>query len=425
MTTKEEILMKIEPLLNNYYSKLNKIDFIPEKSRVNIGWPMYDQKEVLKVLNSLLEMRISQGTGVLEFEKNFAEYMGVKHAIAVNSGSSANLLALLAFLDSGDAKVGEDVIIPAATFTTVASPIIQLGLRPVFVDVEEDTYNIDPKEIEKAITSKTKLLMPVHSLGNPANMLEIIKIANKYNLKILEDFCESHGSSINDKKVGSFSDMSTLSFFVAHNITTGEGGMVFTDNDRYNKLLRSLREFGRFNEDGFGRFDYKDEILGNYDTRYIFQRLGFNVRMTDLAASAGIEQLKKLDMLNNERINICNFYINSLKKYENWIQLPIPKKNTVHTYYGFLIVIKKIAPFSRNEITNFLESRNIETRPFFGGCLPDQPAFRNQNIKVIGELPVSRHLRDYAFFIGCHPGIGKKEREYVVNMIHSFFEKFK
>lgn len=425
MESKEEVIKKIQPLLKEYYTEFNKTEFIPGKTKVNVGWPVYDEKEVLHIISSLLEMRISQGPAVLEFEKMFADYENIKFAVAVNSGSSANLLALSTFLEANDAKPGDEVIVPAATFTTVASPIIQLGLIPVFVDVEENTYNIDPKEIEKAVGSKTKIIMPVHSLGNPANMPEIMSIAKKHGLKVLEDFCESHGSMISGKKAGSFGDMSTLSFFVAHNMTTGEGGMVFTDSPLYDKILRSIREFGRFNEKNVGRFEYKDDFLGNYDTRYVFERLGFNVRMTDITASAGIEQLKKLDKMNNERIAISNYYIKNLKKYEKWLQLPEPLSGSVHTYYAFQLLIKKEAPFSRKEITGFLEEHNIETRPFFGGCLPDQPAFRNKPIKVIGKLPVSRYLRNSAFFIGCHPAIGEEGKKYVVDTFKSFLERYK
>jgi len=421
---KEATLEKIEPLLRDYYKSYNNKEFIPNKTKVSVGWPLFDEKEVMHVLSSLMDMRISQGPAVLEFEKNFADYISMKYAVGVNSGSSANLLALAVLLEANDLEKGDEVIVPAATFTTVASPILQLGLTPVFVDIDIETLNINTKEIEKAIGPKTKVLMPVHSLGNPADMLKIIDIAKKHNLKVLEDCCEAHGASIDGKKVGSFSDMATFSFFVAHNMTTGEGGMVFTNNPLYDKLLRSMREFGRFNEEKIGRFEYKDDLLGFYDTRYLFQRLGYNMRMTDITASVGVEQLTKLDKLNDRRIETSRYYIDNLKKYENWLELPNPKKNTVHTYYSFALVIKKGAPFSRKDITKFLEDNNIETRPFFGGCLPDQPAFRDKPIKIVGNLSVSRHIRDSAFFIGCHPAITNEGRVYVVGKIKEFLDRF-
>ena len=419
---KEKILAQIEPIIKEHYKKLNNVDFIPGKSKVYVGWPVYDEKEVLNVLSSLLDMRISQGPKVMEFEKKFAEYENVKFAIAVNSGSSANLLALVALMETNELKPGDEVIIPAATFSTVAAPILQLGLIPVYVDVEEDTYNIDPKEIEKAIGKNTKAIMPVHTLGNPANMPLIAEIAKKYNLKLIEDFCESNGAVISNKKVGSFSDISTVSFFVAHNMATGEGGMIFTNNPLYDKILRSLREFGRFNEEGMGRFEYNDETLKNYDLRFIFDKLGYNVRITDIIAAIGIEQLKKLDNMNEERIVIANHYINNLKKYEKWLQLPEPLNGSIHTYLGFPLMIKKSAPFSKNEIVNFLEDKGIETRAFLGGCLPDQPAFRNKPKRIVGDLSVSRHLKNHAFYIGCHPAINKEARNYVVEVFNEFLK---
>src|SRR3989344_4517032 len=217
----------------------------PPPGRVNIGWPVFDEKEVLQALDSLLNVRISQGPKVKQFEEDAARYVGTRYAVACNSGSSANLLALSALVATGKVKRGSEVIIPATTFATVASPIIQVGLVPVYVDVDPASWNIDPKEIEKAIGPKTKVIMPVHTFGNPAAMPEIMRIARKNKLLVLEDCCEAHGASVGKKKVGSFGDLATLSFFVAHNITTGEGGMVFTDSKEMMELVQSLREFGR------------------------------------------------------------------------------------------------------------------------------------------------------------------------------------
>ena len=390
---------------------------------VTVGWPMYDEREFLRALDTLLDVRISQGPGVKEFEESFAKYLGVKYAVAVNSGSSANLLALAALIESGDVPKGSEVIIPAATFATVSSPISQLGLVPVYVDVEADTWNINPKQIERAITKKTKVIMPVHSFGNPADMVEIMRIAKKHKLYCLEDCCEAHGARIGSRKVGSFGDLSTLSFFVAHNITTGEGGMVFTNNKKYYDILRSLREFGRLPNEVVNkyRFTYKDPVLKNYDARYIFTRLGYNMRMTDIEASLGIEQLKKLDLLNIRRLKIVKKYQVALKKYGNYLQLPTVKKGNFHSFYGYPFLVRKNTPFTRQELALFLEKKGIETRAFFGGCLPDQPAFRGQKMRVVGQLPTSRHIRDNAIFIGCHPAITDSQVKSVINSFEEFF----
>lgn len=417
----KKALEEIKDIVKQHLKK-NKEVIIPGKNRISIGKPIYNEDELVAVTKALLENRISQGKYVMKFEKLFANYVGVKHAIAVNSGSSANLMALATFIENGDVGPGDEVIVPAATFSTVAFPIIQLGLVPVFVDVEEKSYNIDVNEIKKAISRKTKILMPVHSLGNPADMEEIKIIGENHNLKILEDCCEAHGACIGRKVVGTFSDMSTISFFVAHNMTTGEGGMILTNSGRYNNLLSSIREFGRISQEGSRFLEIKR--LGIYDRRYIFERLGYNFRMTELQASIGIEQLKKLDQFNKKRIDNAMYYIKALSEYKNLIQLPVIKEGTKHTFYGFLIAVREDAPFTRMELVNFLEQNLIETRPFFAGCLPDQPALHNKKIKVIGNLPVSRWLRDNAFFVGCHPAIGKIEREYVIEKLRSFLEKF-
>lgn len=405
-------------------AKKNKL--APPQGRVTVGWPVFDHREIESALESLLDMRISQGVKVREFEALAARYIGKKYAIAVNSGSSANLVALSALVQSGKVPRGSEVIVPATTFSTVASPVIQVGLIPVYVDVDPVSWNIDPKEIEKAISKKTRVLMPVHTFGNPADMPAIMNIAKKHHLVVLEDCCEAHGASIGKKKVGSFGDLATLSFFVAHNITTGEGGMVFTDDKRLYDILQSLREFGRLPLETMQkeRFTYKDKVLKGYDARYIFSRLGYNVRMTDIAASLGIEQLKKLDRLNNARIRIVASYNNAFKKYEKYLELPKVRKGDFHSYYAYPFVIRKNTPFSRLEFVQFLEERGIETRPFFGGCLPDQPAFRNEPKRVIGRLPVARGLLERSVFIGCHPALSNDHVRHVISVFTVFFRQY-
>lgn len=397
----------------------------PPKGRVPVGWPQFDDKEIMGALDSLLDMRISQGPKVRTFEALCARYIGKRYAVAVNSGSSANLLALSALIASGEVARGSEVIIPATTFATVASPIIQVGLVPVYVDVDPISWNIDPREIEKAIGPKTKVVMPVHTFGNPSDMPKIMRIARKHKLIVLEDCCEAHGASISKRNVGSFGDMATLSFFVAHNITTGEGGMIFTDSKKHYDLLRSLREFGRLPDTReAGRFRFKDLRLSGYDTRYIFSRLGYNVRMTDITAALGIEQIEKLDLLNGRRASIAGTYSHTLKKYESFLQLPHVADNAFHSWYAYPFMVRKNAQFTRMDLVRFLENHGIETRPFFGGCLPDQPGFRNEVKRVVGQLPVARDIVKHSVFIGCHPALTKKHIAHVLATFDSFFRQF-
>lgn len=397
----------------------------PSPGRVNIGWPVFDEKEVLQALDSLLNVRISQGPKVKQFEAMAARYVGTRSAVACNSGSSANLLALTALVESGKVRRGSEVILPAATFATVASPILQAGLVPVYVDVDKRSWNIDPREVEKAIGPKTRVIMPVHTFGNPADMPAIMRIAKKHKLIVLEDCCEAHGAMIGKKKVGSFGDLSTLSFFVAHNITTGEGGMVFTNDPVFDDVLRSLREFGRLPDEVMRsrRFTYPDKVLKGFDARYIFTRPGYNLRMTDITASLGIEQIKKLDALNKKRLGIVRAYLKTLAPYAKYLVLPTVAKDHLHSFYGFPFVVRKNAPFGRMDMVRFLEERGIETRPFFGACLPDQPAFRNEPKRVVGNLPVSRWIRDYSIFIGCHPALTSDHVRHVTRAFKDFFSQ--
>ncbi len=399
---------------------------LPPPGRVSIGWPVFDHREIGNALSSLLDMRISQGPKVREFEAACAAYIGKKYAVAVNSGSSANLLALTALVASGRCPKGSEVILPATTFATVASPILQVGLVPVYVDVDPVSWNLDPKEVEKAISPKTSAIMPVHTFGNPADMRRIMRIAKKHALAVLEDCCEAHGAAIDGKKVGSFGDLSTLSFFVAHNITTGEGGMIFTDDASMRDLLQSLREFGRLpaHISDAERFTYDDQVLKGFDARYIFTRVGYNVRMTDVTAALGIEQIKKLDRLNAKRVATVATYNKAFAPYEKYLTLPKVAPGAYHSYYGYPFMLKKSAPFGRLDLVLFLEKHGIETRPFFGGCLPDQPAFRNEPKRVVGALPVAREARDQSIFIGCHPALTPEHIRHTIAVFKEFFASY-
>jgi CDP-6-deoxy-D-xylo-4-hexulose-3-dehydrase len=423
----KEIRKKIYELIEEYFVyQEGKRQFIPNKTKIGVGFPCYGHEEIISAVDSLLDLRLSQGEKVEKFERDFSNYIGSKYGIAVNSGSSANLLAISALLKTGRVKPGSEVIVPAATFTTVVSPILQNGLIPVFVDVDRETYNIDPDKIKNAINENTGLIMVVHSFGCPADVEKILEISKENNIPVMEDCCEAHGASIDGKKVGTFGLISTYSFFVAHNMTTGEGGMVITDDEEVDKMLRSIREFGRLREVevDMPRFYYSDAWLKEYDERYVFENIGYNVRMTDLTASLGIEQLKKLDSLNNARVEIAEYFTNKLKKYGDYLQLPKVPKNCMHSFYGYLILIKEKAPFLRRDIVRFLEQHKIETRAFMGGNLALQPAYRNENIKVVGDLKNTVKIMNNVFFIGCHPYIDKIQREYVISIFDKFFEDY-
>ena len=395
--------------------------------KTSIGAPIFDKREINAVLRCLKEGRLSQGKYVQRFEKEFAKYIGTKYAVACNSGSSANLLIASVLKELyGN---GGLVIVPAATFATTISPFLQTGFRVVCSDVSTNA-NIDPDELEGTIEGLLRksnkapcFLLAVHSLGIPCDMGKLQKIAKKHRLLILEDCCESHGAEYQGKRVGSFGLMSSFSFFVAHNMTSGEGGIVVTNNKKCYDLLRSFREFGRKIDPG--RWAYSKH-LGFYDERHQFDRLGFNFRMTDYTASFAIEQLKKLNAFNNYRRKIVGYYTKRLKKWgshKSFFVLPEEVQGNYNTYYGYLIIIRENSPFTRKKLVQYLENRGIETRPFFAGFLPYQKAFEKK-VATIGKCSGAKLLHKNSFFIGCHPGVSKKDAEYVCNILDEFLENY-
>lgn len=377
-----------------------------------VGWPLYDEKELCAALDSLLDLSLSQGPRVKAFENAYKSYLKLPEgssAIAVNSGSSANLLIFASLIDAGILKIGDEVVVPAATFATVSSVLYQVGLIPVYIDSEMDTWNMDPNAFNEAISDKTKAVMIVHNLGIPAKMDELMEIAKNNNILVIEDCCEAHGTYYKGHQVGSIGDMSALSFFVAHNITTGEGGMIFVKDPSLNNTIRSVREFGR-SIDAKERYQ-KYEDMGEYDTRYIFETLGYNVRMTDFAAAMGIVQLEKLESLNEIRRENAKKLTNIINKFSDYLfTINIPDHVTPG-FYGFPIFLKPNKSIKRNQLCAKLETYGIETRPNMGGCLPDQPGFVNQKHLIHGDLKNARSIKENAFFIGVHSGLTKENFE--------------
>ena len=388
-----------------------------------VGWPLYDENELYACLDSLLDLSLSQGPRVRAFEKAYREYLKLPKgsgSIAVNSGSSANLVCFAALIEAGKLSKGDEVIVPSATFATVSSILYQLDLVPVYVDSEMDTWNMDPDALHGAISSKTKAIMVVHNLGIPAKMDEIMSFADSHDLLVVEDCCEAHGSYYKGQQVGSIGHMATLSFFVAHNITTGEGGMVFYKDELLDKKMRTIREFGR-SIDAANRYQKYPEI-GEYDTRYIFDTLGYNVRMTDFAAAMGLVQLEKLEDLNKVRRINAKKLTSAIEKYPDYLSTLKIESDIIPGYYGFPIFLKPNTKISRNEFCQNLESFSIETRPNMGGCLPDQPGFVGRNHRVEGSLKNARSIRDNALFIGVHSELSAENFENFECALESIFD---
>ena len=377
--------------------------------RVPIASPVVGEEECKAVDAVMRSGQLTMGPRVKEFEKKWADYVGTKHAIMVNSGSSANLLMMTAYKNT----VGKgEVITPAVTWATTVFPIAQVGLKPVLVDVDHD-FNISIDAIRKAITDKTRAIFPVHLLGNSARMEEIVEIAEENDLDILEDCCEAHGAEVNGFKVGTFGQMGTYSFFMSHHITCGEGGMIVTDNDQFNDMLRSLRVFGWTRDMALG------DVLArqnNLDPRWCFWYPGYNLRPTEMNAAIGLAQLDRLEFwIAQRRMNAQWF--NSNLNLPHQLYLPQERYATRHVYllYGMM------SPFRRN-LTDFLEANGIETRPVISGNMTLQPAMRKLNYRVSGKLRNAQKIHEEGFCIGVHPGLNDEQRAFVRQKFTEFFK---
>jgi len=422
---KEEEIYK---LVDEYFESVTNDDLRPPQWKVSIGGGYYDAKEAKAAIRCYLLGLLSTQKTVVEFEDAFASYMGLSHCAATNSGTSANVLALNTLIESGHLQPGDEVAIPATTFISVATPIIQLGLVPVYIDVNVDTLNMDPTELEKVLQGnhKVKCVIIVHTLGYPAEMDRFVDIAKEHKLKIVEDCCEAHGASFKGKKVGSFGDIATWSFYVAHNMTTAEGGMVGTSSEEYATIIRDLREFGRDRTYTGERYGYTKGNLVDFDERYTFHLIGWNFRMADAPAAFGNEQLKKLDQTNAIRQKNAEYLIRGLAGLGSAFILP-PLSNDVytHVYYSFPLTIKEGSGLSRKGLTQYLESEGVETRAIMCGTLPDQPSLSKAPGRSGGALTNSRYVRDNSFFVGCHPLLDTVDLDYLIEKMTNYVKNIK
>ena len=415
---------KISKLLQQHFKNTRK-EFIPGKTKIAVASPTFGFAEVNEALDSLLSGWVTMGKKVKKFENDFARYIGTKYSVMVNSGSSANLLALSVLTNhkfSQRIKSGSEVLTPAITWATTIFPIVNVNLVPSIIDVDLENFNVDVDKLRKSITKKTKAIMPVHLLGNPANIKEIIDIAKEYNLFVIEDSCEAHGAEFNNKKVGSFGDISTFSFYLSHHISTMEGGMLLTKNEEIFELAKGMRIFGSIRD-----LKNKKQIAKKYpgiDPRFLFDNLGYNIRPTEIQASFGIHQIKKLEKFIKIRTNNANYWNKKLAKFSNYLLLHHETRNTKHSWFAYPITVRSSSPFSRSQLVNFLEKKNIETRPIMASDITKQPVIKLLKKKINKPLINSRFIHSNSFFIGVHQGIDKIQRDYVVSVFEEFMKKW-
>ena len=422
---RKEEFKKCSMIIEQHFRNITKEQqkFVPGKSRIPLAIPPYGSKEVIESLESLLSMKTTAGTKVRKFEKKFSNYIGGKYGIMVNSGSSANLLALSILsnpLLKNRIKPGDEIITPAVTWATTVYPICNINAIPRIVDVNLCDYTIDPDSIEKAINKKTKAIMIVHLLGNPCNMKAIVKIAKKHKLWLIEDACEAHGAKFSGKHVGTFGDLATFSFFASHHITTMEGGMITTNNKMLNEIGKSMRTFGWSRD--LSSKKQLEKKFPNIDSRFLFVNTGFNFRPTELQGAFGIHQIGKLEKLVKLRITNAEYWNKKLKRFSN---LLLTKKDVGRrkSYLFYPITVKKNKFFKKKDLVNELEKHGIETRSVMAGNITKQPVAKILKLKKSGDLKNSDYIHENSFVIGNHHEIGEKQRKFVTDIITNFIDK--
>lgn len=407
------------------------------ESKINIKYAarVYDEKEIISLVDASLDFWLTAGRYALKFEALLSRYLGTKHVSLVNSGSSANLLAVSALtspkLKNRRLKPGDEVITTASCFPTTLAPIIQNRLVPVFIDVSLGNYNIQVKNIERAISKKTKAIFIAHTLGNPADIDLILSLSKKHNLWFIEDNCDALGSKFRNKFTGTFGQIATLSFYPAHHITTGEGGAVLTDDSFLNKIINSFRDWGRdcWCEPGRDntcgkRFKLKFGTLPfGYDHKYVYSHIGYNLKLTDLQAAIGVEQIKKLPVFIEKRKRNFSMLYNSLKKFEDKLILPTWSQSADPAWFCFPLTVKEKAGFKRDQLTGFLEKSGIQTRLIFAGNILKQPAFNRIEHRICGKLINTDIIMNNSFFIGIYPGLNKEDMGYIIKKFKQFFMK--
>ena len=394
------------------------------KLRVPLMVPSYGDAEVADVVSVLKSGNVTMGEKVKRFEESWAEYVGTKYALMVNSGSSANLLAHFVIADRASRHrvlPGDEVITPAVTWATTVFPIFNIGARPVFVDVDVETMNMDPTQLRRALSKKTRALTIVHLLGNPCEMDEIGAFAEEHDLPIIEDACNAHGAEYGGKMCGSFGAMGTFSFYFSHIISTIEGGMLVTDSEEHYELAKALRNFGWIRGLKSERSYTADYPF--IDKRFLFAHVGFNFRPTEVQGAIGTRQLRRLPRYLRIRKANAEYWLEELSRFERFFILPKPNARGNHVWHHFPLTLRPTAPFTRAQLVSFLESMGVETRPISAGNITEQPALAGLKFRTVGRLVNSRLIMRNSLEWGNHQGIGQKEREYVVDCIGEFVSR--
>jgi CDP-4-dehydro-6-deoxyglucose reductase, E1 len=423
----------ISALVKKFFqSKFSRNSFVPGKTPVHYAGRVFDEKEMISLVDSALDFWLTSGRFTREFELDLGLFVGAKFAVLVNSGSSANLLAVSALssplLGTRRLRPGDEIITVAAGFPTTVNPIIQNGMKPVFVDIEIGTYNANVKNIRKAIGPRTRAIFLAHTLGNPFDVDEIVGLTKHNNLFLIEDCCDALGSLHRKRMVGTFGHISTFSFYPAHHITLGEGGALATNDTAIARAIKSLRDWGRDCHCSPG----KDNACGKrfsgqfgtlprgYDHKYVYSHIGYNLKATEMQAAIGVEQMKKLPEFCERRRENFSLWLEGFEKWKDLFVLPAATRNSTPAWFAFPVTVKTDAGFSRTELTNYLNRNRIETRNLFGGNLLRQPAYQGISCRVAGTLNVTDFVMNNTFFLGTYPGMTKKMISYTLAAMEKF-----
>lgn len=441
MTEKElrkQILELVGEYCKNFHLKEKEFE---EGDRISYGGRKFDSEEMINLVDSSLDFWLTSGRYCDQFEKEFAEILGVKYVSLVNSGSSANLIAFMTLtapeLKERRINRGDEVITVACGFPTTIAPVIQYGAIPVFLDVTLPTYNIDVTQLEKALSPKTKAVIVAHSLGNPFNIKAVKEFCDKNNLWLIEDNCDALGSTYTidgeTRLTGTWGDIGTSSFYPPHHLTMGEGGAVYTNNSLLNKLIRSYRDWGRdcmcaSGQDNLCQHRFTrqfGELPLGYDHKYTYSHFGYNVKVTEMQAAIGCAQIKKLDKFTEMRRNNFNYLKENLRCLEDKLILPEATENSNPSWFGFLITVKE--GVNRKELVEHIEKHNIQTRALFAGNIIKHPCFddirETNSYRVVSNLENSNRILNDTFWIGVYPGMTTEKLDYMIKIIKQYFNR--
>lgn len=429
----EELRRRIGELVAEYHAAaFAPAAFVPGETPIPVSGRVFDAAEIGSLVDASLDFWLTTGRFAADFERRFARFCGTRHAILVNSGSSANLLALSALtspsLEERRLRPGDEVITVAAGFPTTVNPILQNRLVPVFLDVTVPTYGVDTTQLEAALSSRTRAVMLAHTLGNPFDLRAVQDFARAHGLWLIEDCCDAVGARYDGQPVGTFGQLATVSFYPAHHITMGEGGCVLTDAPALKRIVESFRDWGRdcWCDPGKAntcgkRFDWQlGELPHGYDHKYIYSHLGYNLKATDMQAAVGVAQLDKLpEFIRARRQNFARL-ADELRDLDHVLQLPEPTPCAEPSWFGFPLMVRPGAPFTRRDLVRHLEDHHIATRLVFGGNLTRQPAYAESIYRVVGDLSVTDRVMRDAFWIGVYPGLTEPMLDYVIETLRSW-----